>query len=224
MEKKVFAIVPVKRLENAKTRLSTILSEDDRSRLSYMMTRETLRRLGACTQLERVIVVSSDERAKELASLHGATFLHEEKDNGVNAAVSLADKYCLDHRADASIVVPQDLPLLDPQEISTVCELAELESRCIVICPSQRYDGTNLLLRKPPSAIPTFFDSNSYENHIAEAKKNGMSVRLFMSKKLMLDVDTPEDARQLLLLQQESAGPESEPLQFLRQKVAKPVP
>lgn len=215
---KVFAIVPVKRFENAKTRLSAMLSAENRTLLSSVMLRETLCALGSCRSLERIIVVSSDERAREIAAASGATYLYEEKDSGVNAAVAIADRYSMSHHADASIVVPQDLPLLDAQEISMACELAENDGSCIVICPSQRYDGTNILLRKPPDVIRTSFDKNSYDNHIALAKEAGVGVRLFLSKNLMLDIDTPEDA--CLLLHDKSLK-ENKVLEFIRQKELK---
>ena len=212
---KIFALVPAKKFENSKTRLSPMLSPEDRVQLSSIMLQEMLEKLATAPSLQRIVVVSSDERARELASSNGATFLHEEKDNGVNAAVELFDSHTMSHHADASIIIPQDLPLLDPQEIATITQLAETEEMCIVICPSQRYDGTNILLRKPPDAISTFFDRNSYENHIAAAKDMGVPVKLFLSKRLMMDVDTPEDAR---LLANDNSVKGSRALEFINQK------
>lgn len=217
---KVFALVPVKRFTNSKTRLSPMLSPDERLQFSTLMLQETLQKLAAAPSLHRVVVVSSDKRAHELASANGATFIEEEKDNGVNAAVALADSYTMSHHADASIVIPQDLPLLDSQEIPMITQLAETEEKCIVICPSQRYDGTNILLRKPPDAIPTFFDRNSYENHIGAAKALGVAVKLFLSKNLMLDIDTPDDAR---LLVSDNGAKDSKVLEFIKRKDLKRV-
>ena len=109
----------------------------------------------------------------------------------------LADSYSARESADATIVIPQDLPLLDAADISMACELAEKEDRCVVITPSLRYDGTNLLLRKPPEVMKTLYDSDSYESHVRTATELGIPVKLFLSKRVMCDVDTPEDARQL---------------------------
>ena len=213
---KVFAIVPVKKFENGKTRLSSMLSQEDRMHLSSIMLQETLLKLaGAGPIIQRIIVVSSDDRARKIADSHDALFLYEEKDNGVNSAVKLGDTYSLSHDADASLVVPQDLPLLNSQEVSAFCELANGEEKCVVICPSQRYDGTNLLLRKPPAIIPTFFDRNSYENHLALTKEMGIPVRIVTTKKLMLDIDTPDDVRLLL---SDPSPQESKVLEFLREK------
>ncbi len=216
---KVFAIVPVKRFENAKTRLSSILSHDDRISLASIMLDETLQILSNTTCIQKVIVVSSDDRARKIASSHGCDFLREVKDNGVNSAVGLADNYSMTHHADASIVVPQDLPLLHHLEISKVCGLAENEKKCIVICPSQRYDGTNVLLRKPPDVIPTFYDSNSYESHISAARDIRLQTKVYLSRKLMLDIDVPEDMQ---LLERENITDESKVLNFIKQRGTKP--
>ena len=92
---KTFAIVPVKRFENAKTRLSSILDMDDRIRLSLLMLKDTLHVLSVVHLLTKVITVSADKRVEEIAAKYGANFLLEEKERGVNSAVALADNYCM---------------------------------------------------------------------------------------------------------------------------------
>ena len=193
-----FAIVPIKRFENAKTRLSSILDKDDRIRLSLLMLEDTLKVLSVVRLLRQVILVSADMRVEEIAVKYGANFLLEEKERGVNSAVALADSYCMKEAADATMVIPYDLPLLDSTDISKACELAENESRCIVICPSLRYDGTNMLLRKPPSIITTFYDADSYNMHVKAAIRLGIPVKRLFSKSLMHDIDTPEDALEII--------------------------
>jgi 2-phospho-L-lactate/phosphoenolpyruvate guanylyltransferase len=213
---KTFAIVPVKRFENAKTRLSSMLDTEDRIRLSFLMLEDTLQILSVAPPLTQVIIVSADKRADEIATKHGAKFLPEEKEKGVNSAVALADGYCIEKEAaDATIVIPHDLPLLDSIVISKACELAEKESTCIVICPSVRYDGTNMLLRKPPSVIGTFYETDSYNMHVRTAIKLGIPVKPLLSKSLMYDIDTPEDALQLI--KEENVAAKS--LEFIKSKL-----
>lgn len=213
---KTFAIVPVKRFENAKTRLSSMLDTEDRIRLSSLMLEDTLQILSVAPSLTQVIIVSADKRADEIATKHGAKFLPEEKEKGVNSAVALADGYCIEKEAaDATIVIPHDLPLLDTIVISKACELAEKESTCIVICPSVRYDGTNMLLRKPPSVIGTFYETDSYNMHVRTAIKLGIPAKPLLSKSLMYDIDTPEDA--LHLIKEENVTAKS--LEFIKSKL-----
>jgi len=212
---KIFAIVPIKKFENAKTRLSSVLGTDDRTHLSLLMLQDTLQTLSVVQSLTQVITVSADKRVEEIALKYGATFLLEEKERGVNSAIVLADNYCIKEAADATMVIPHDLPLLDPIDISKACKLAENESRCIVICPSFRYDGTNILLRKPPLIIATFYDADSYNAHIKIATRLGIPVKRLFSKGLMHDIDTPEDATEII---KEETSVSSRSLEFIKSK------
>lgn len=217
---KTFAIIPVKKFENGKTRLSHLFSAEDRIHLSELMLDDTLSALSRARSLQckNIVVVSGDKRAEEIAAKRGTSFIREDRDRGVNSAVELADRYCTDQGADATVVIPQDLPLLDPYDIDMVCSMAGNEKICIVICPSLRYDGTNLLLRKPPSVIRTYYDNDSYEAHIKSASKSGVPVKLYFSKRLMIDIDTPEDAAQLA--KEVSAG-SSKTIEFIRSRISK---
>lgn len=197
----IIAIIPVKKFENSKTRLSSMLDVQERVRLSELMLEDTLAALGRARTLSEIAVVSADRRAAEIASKHGATLLAQERDSGVNSAVALADLHAEKKGADATVVIPQDLPLLGAADMEGICAMAQ--GRCIVICPSLRYDGTNVLLRMPPQVIATSYDNNSYEAHVRSARQAGAAVHVAKLERLMFDIDTPEDARQLAAMQGE---------------------
>jgi 2-phospho-L-lactate guanylyltransferase len=213
-----FAIVPVKTFENAKTRMSSVLTLRERVSLSRFMLEDTLRVLQRVSRLEKTVVVSNDISADEIAAKYRARFLREKKESGVNAAVALANTYCIKGGAESTIVIPQDLPLLDPAVVRSVCELTDGHQECIVICPSLRYDGTNMLLRKPPSVISTFYDNNSYWNHIKAASASGIPTKIIRARQFMFDIDTPEDAKEIAM---DLKGGESSALTFLRSKLQK---
>jgi 2-phospho-L-lactate guanylyltransferase len=213
---RVFAIVPVKIFEKAKTRLSSILDAYDRAQLSSLMLEDTLHILSTSPLLTEVVIVSSDKRAEELAVKRGAKFLHEEEENGVNSAIALADRYSIEKAAEATIVIPHDLPLLSTTDISEPYEMVKEESRCMVITPSLRYDGTNMLLRKPPCVIGTSYDNDSYNTHVNTAIKLGVPVKRLFSKTLMLDIDTPEDI--LSLITDETAR-SARSIEFIKSKL-----
>ena len=118
-----------------------------------------LRTLRKASTISRIVVVSSDKCAKEIATRMGVLFLQQQTDEGVNSAIALADDYCLLTGTEASIVLPQDLPLLLPQDVVEICQLAKTSEKCMIICPSLRYDGSNaccasLLFFSVQSMIP----------------------------------------------------------------------
>ena len=193
MSLKVFAIVPVKNFEKGKSRLASLLTVKERIKLSELFLELTLTTLTKTPVISQVVIVSSDKRAEEIVKKYDAIFLGEKKDQGVNAAVALADTYISEYAVDASIVIPQDLPLLVPEDIECICTAAQKHERCLVICPSRRFDGSNALLRKPPLLLKTNYDNDSYNIHIKNAKASNASVMIIQIKRIMLDIDTIED-------------------------------
>lgn len=193
MTLKIVAIVPVKNFERGKSRLASLLTVKERIKLSELFLDNTLNTLTKTPVISQSVIISSDKRAEEIVKKYDAIFLGEKKDKGVNAAVALADTHISEYAVDASIVIPQDLPLLLPEDIECICTAAEKNERCLVICPSLRFDGSNALLRRPPLLLKTNYDNDSYNIHIKNAEASNACVKSIHIKRIMIDIDTIED-------------------------------
>jgi 2-phospho-L-lactate guanylyltransferase len=213
---KIFALVPVKRFESSKSRLSSVLNVVERKELSELLLANTLRVLTQASAISEIVIVSSDEAAMEIARRNGVEVLRESKDNGVNAAIALADDYSFESGAEATLVIPQDLPLLVAADVNMICMNAQSTDRCLVVCPSIRYDGSNALLRKPSRLLKTSYDKDSFKAHIRAAIKFGIPIKVFLSKRIMLDLDTAEDIKILM-----NQGITNHPLAYLKSKLKK---
>jgi 2-phospho-L-lactate guanylyltransferase len=206
--------VPAKQFEKGKSRLASLLDIGDRVKLGELLLDSTLHTLENATALYSTVVISTDVRAKRIAKMHGAIFVDEGKQIGVNNAVNLANDYCARAGAVATVVVPQDLPLALSEDIDMICNSAKEYDRCLIICPSARYDGSNVLLRRPPKLIDSHYDNNSFNMHINAAKKIGAKIKIILSQRMMLDLDTLEDAQYL------AKEPRTcKPLVYLRSKL-----
>lgn len=126
----VYAIIPVKTFASSKKRLAGLLTVNERIKLSELMLKDVLSSVCNSKSICRVIVVSKDEHVFSVAKDYRVTFVQEEKELGVNAAVALTDAICKD--SDASIVIPQDLPLILPSDIDMLYDSAR-EKRCVVV-------------------------------------------------------------------------------------------
>ncbi|HYA82618.1 MAG TPA: 2-phospho-L-lactate guanylyltransferase [Candidatus Bathyarchaeia archaeon] len=195
---KIFALVPVKRFESSKSRLSSVLNVVERKELSELLLINTLSVLREASAISEIVIVSSDQVAMEIARRNGAKVLRESKDGGVNAAIARADDYSSENGAEATLVIPQDLPLLVAADVNMICRKAESADRCLVVSPSIRYDGSNALLRKPSRLLKTSYDEDSFNAHIRAATKVGIPIKVFLSKRIMLDLDTTEDIKILM--------------------------
>jgi 2-phospho-L-lactate/phosphoenolpyruvate guanylyltransferase len=211
---KTFAIVPAKQFEKGKSRLAPLLDICDRIKLGELLLDSTLHTLENATALYSTVVISTDLRAKKIAKMHGAVFVDEGKPIGVNNAVNMANDYCVRSGAVATVVVPHDLPLALSEDIDMICNAAKDYDRCLIICPSAKYDGSNVLLRRPPKLIDSHYDNNSFNMHIDAAKKIGAKIKIILSQRMMRDLDTLEDAQYL------AKEPRTcKPLVFLRSKL-----
>jgi 2-phospho-L-lactate guanylyltransferase len=166
-----------------------------------------------------VVVVSSDKLAERIAKIHNAKFLQEKKNQGVNAAVALADVYISEYAVDATIVIPQDLPLLLPEDIERICTSAQEHEKCLVICPSLRFDGSNALLRRPPLLISPNYDNDSYNVHIKKAKASDAIIKIIKTKRIMTDIDTVEDVINLIKINRRSKNNINKAIGFLSSKI-----
>lgn len=216
---KVFAIVPVKNFESGKSRLASLLTVEERVKLSELFLDYTLNTLTNTSAISNVVVVSSDKRAEGIAKIHNVKFLQEKKNQGVNAAVALADVYISEYAVDATIVIPQDLPLLLPEDIERICTSAQEHEKCLVICPSLRFDGSNALLRRPPLLISTNYDNDSYNVHIKKAKASDAIIKIIKTKRIMTDIDTVEDVINLIKINSRNKDNINKAVGFLSSKI-----
>ncbi|MGQ0638661.1 MAG: 2-phospho-L-lactate guanylyltransferase [Nitrososphaerota archaeon] len=189
------AIVPVKTFSKAKTRLN--LSSEKTEDLCKVMLNEVLHAISQSEQIEKIAIVSKDESAFKIGKKFSAIEIHDEKELGVNNAVSLADRYFLDKDFNATIVFPQDIPLIQPEDIRTLLDF-HLMPRSALVVPSRKFDGTNALLRAPVNLMETHYDEDSYKIHLTTAESKTALTALVLIRRIMLDIDEPEDLHYIL--------------------------
>ena len=192
---KIAAIIPVKTFSNAKTRLD--LSPQKIEELCKIMLEEILHTVSISPQIEKIIIVTKEEKAIEIGKKFNAEIIIDKKEESVNGAVALADRYLLDNNYDASIVFPQDIPYIKTQDIDFMLNYKTPPNFAIIV-PSRRFDGTNALVRMPVNLMETHYDEDSYKIHMNTAKEHTLNVAMVFVKRIMWDVDNTEDLKFLL--------------------------
>ncbi len=192
---KIAAIIPVKTFLSAKTRLD--LPHQQIKELCKIMLEEILHTLSISPQIEKIVMVTKEKKAIEIGKKFNTITIIDEKEESVNSAVALADKYLLENNYDASIVVPQDIPFIKTQDIDFMLNY-KMHPNFTIIVPSRRFDGTNALARMPIDLMETHYDEDSYKIHMNTAKKHTLNVAMVFVKRIMLDVDNMEDLKFLL--------------------------
>lgn len=188
----LWAIVPVKPLRRAKSRLASVLDRDERAALSQEMLIHTLGVLKEVPGIERVLVVSRDSHALALARDIGAHTVTERGEPQLNSALVRATLVARGYGVSGVLVIPADLPLLQKEDIEKLLARAK-DPPVVVIAPDRHGKGTNALLASPPGLIEYDFGPDSFRLHQERAKKAGARVEICELTSLGLDVDMPED-------------------------------
>ena len=191
------ALIPVKSLMTAKSRLSSSFTQHQRESLVLDMLHHVLCVLLDTELFEKVSVVSSDKHVLEKAYLWGAQVIVEEY-HGHNQALHAAALSEISEGVTTLLTISADLPLLTTQEIR--CFYEQSLQHDVVLAPSRDGTGTNAIMVHPPLAVPYVFGPGSLQNYVEAAKQKNLSYSKFRSIGLALDIDTIEDLDEVEIL------------------------
>ncbi len=189
----VLAVLPVKSLDLAKTRLAPALSAIDRRRLMLAMVTDVLTALRRSEHVARVVVVTDDRDVRHRSEAEGALVVSDESASSHSAA-ALRGIAASATPLDRVFLAPGDCPLLTEQDLATLLGRPQPP---VVIVPDRHGDGTNALLLDPPDAIEPSFGVGSCARHEALAREAGLSSAVLAITSLTLDIDTPDDLHTL---------------------------
>jgi 2-phospho-L-lactate guanylyltransferase len=181
----VLAIVPVKGLDGAKTRLAPVLAAPERARLVVEMLDRVLAACREADSIERTLLVTPDPALIR----DGAEVLMDAgTGHGDALALALADP----RAAGGALVVMADCPLATPEALDALVHAA----RPLALVPS-RDGGVNALALRAVEAFRPRFGIPA-EMTAAEARAAGVEPVVLEEPLLALDVDRPEDYELLL--------------------------
>ena len=188
----IYAIIPVSKFSNAKTRLSPFLELKERENLLKAMLKDVTETLKSV--VDKVIIISADKDVLEYANELEVLSLVENKGLNLNTAIEQAMDWCKD-KTKKVFITPSDIPLISKTNIKALIESSKLID--FIIAPSKG-GGTNGLIIKPQS-IDMKFGEFSFENHIKEANKNELEPVIYDSFYMSLDVNTTEDLGEIMI-------------------------
>lgn len=188
----IYAIIPVSKFKNAKTRLSPFLTEKEREKLLKVMLQDVTDTLKK--HVDKIFIISRDEDVLNYAeSLNLDTILEDENSN-LNKALTQAMKYCKG-KARKIMIVPSDIPLIGKTNVKMLIDASK--NLDFIIVPSKG-GGTNMIIMKP-MAIRTRFEGFSYKEHVNAAERKKLNPQVHDSLFMALDVNTAEDLGEIMI-------------------------
>ncbi len=222
-----YALVPVKALALAKSRLATYLSNRQRETLVLDMFQHVVYTLCDSEVFEQVYVVSADPRVLELAQHWGAEPLRETQP-GHNPALQEAALTILERAAwrhglystwaklteqgamqqreseKSALYLLKGIGLLTiSADLPLISQediralVAQAEGHQVVLAGSSEGTGTNAILMRPPLVLPYLFGPNSLPAYTRSARKHLIDYTLLPNANLAFDIDTIDNVREL---------------------------
>ncbi|WP_448189169.1 2-phospho-L-lactate guanylyltransferase [Azospirillum sp. sgz301742] len=186
----LWALVPVRSLDDGKRRLSPFLAPQERAALVRSMLEDGLDALRRCAAVDTVAVVTGDPAAAQIASEYGAALLPEAPEAGLNRSLECARAWLLSSTPRAHVLMmPADLPGITPAELESTVLAADAD----VVLARSTDGGTNAMFLRPVASLPFGFGPDSCRRHRDAAAAAGRSVRVVDSPGLALDIDHPDD-------------------------------
>jgi 2-phospho-L-lactate guanylyltransferase len=188
----LWAIVPIKPLRRGKSRLSKILSEEERTQLNHQLFLNTINVLREVKSISNILVVSRDSDVLTEARDLDVRTVTENGTPELNSALRRASLFSKMFSNEGILIVPADLPLLTPKDVEDFLQ-QRTQAPMIVISPDRRKKGTNMLLVDPADLITFSYGKDSFDIHRKLAKREGADVIVYENERIALDLDLPED-------------------------------
>ena len=190
-------LIPVKELSTSMSRLGDLLSQEEKIGLSLTMLEDVIKVVRGIEGIEPLVIVTRDARAAALAEGYEIEVIREpEETRGEGPAVDYGAGILEGRGIERLLVLPSDMPEVAAEDIKSILAIDAGEPS-VVMAPAHD-GGTNGMLRRPPTVIPSRFGPDSLTLHLQEAKDRGAATRIIKLESFRVDVDTPEDLAEVL--------------------------
>ena len=114
------AILPLKPIAEANTRLSPVLSPHQRHQLYEMMLIDVLSALSGISSIGGILGITNCAVAKKHLRSFGADILVDQDDSGLNVAIAKGLKELEQREVTGAFTIPGDIPVVTSDEITGV--------------------------------------------------------------------------------------------------------
>jgi 2-phospho-L-lactate guanylyltransferase len=188
----LWAIIPIKPLSRGKSRLSSVLSDQERENLNRNLLNRSINCLKQIDEIDQVIVISHDQAVLRFSREFGVKTLQENRNTDLNNALRKATQAAKAFNASKLLIIPADLPFMMPEDLISLIYKSKSAPE-IIIAPDRKMYGTNALFINPTGILDYDFGQWSFRKHIEQAERLKIRVEIYNNERLGFDLDLPED-------------------------------
>ena len=194
---KTSILIPMRSLNEGKTRLSNLLSPNKREKLIKLLFTQLLKKLKTLKNqspliFSDILVITPCDEVEKISKDFHVLVLKEQSLNGLNSAVKKGIYWSSENLYDSSLILPGDIIDPETEDIKKILQMGKKSRNSMVICPSTDF-GTNALFLSLPTRLNFKFGPNSFFEHQKEAKKISIRSIIAPVDSLKDDLDTGKD-------------------------------
>lgn len=189
-----WAVIPIKPLDDAKSRLADVLSAAQRRELVIALFAHTVKCLQETGKFEGIAVITADALVWELSRSLGIEVIEECAPSNLNLSLAKAMEWLKPRMVHSLMILPGDLPYLSSRLLADMVSEAE-KINLMMVSPDQNLSGTNALHVTPKEGLAFEFGEDSFMRHVHLARRMNYNLKIYMSDQLKVDIDTPDDYR-----------------------------
>ena len=194
---KTSILIPMRSINEGKTRLSNLLSPNKREKLIKLLFTQLLKKLKTLKDqfpliFSDILVITPCEEVEKISKDFHVHVLKEQSLNGLNSAVNKGISWASENLYDSSLILPGDIIDPETEDIKKILDMGRKSRNSMVICPSTDF-GTNALYLSLPTRLNFKFGPNSFFEHQKEAKKISIRSIIAPVDSLKDDLDTGKD-------------------------------
>ncbi len=197
LSKTVCAVVPIKAIATAKSRLADVLTADERKALVAAMAKDVISALKNCSAIDHVIIITDDKEVAKLAKKLDCKVWPQGPREGLSAAMNHTASRLKSLQVSTMVSVHGDLPLANVAAFDRLIKKINGLSQ-VFLLPAGIDDGTNVIVTSPPDILTFQYGQDSYYRHLDYCLNRDIQVATLWDDDLDLDIDTEADIRLLL--------------------------
>jgi 2-phospho-L-lactate guanylyltransferase len=192
-------VVPVKRLQQAKSRLSGFLEPAARQQLVITLVRHVIntvyRSIVSQSIPARIWLVSPDPTLRDVTNNKDVEWFPDPVEE-LNAALTAARHHLQQCGCSSMMILAGDLPFLTVDDVRLLIEALALADYDVVLAPDQEQRGTNALGYDCLLCFHSDLERISAAHHLRSAARLGLRVHLVHTPTLAFDLDDGERLQQ----------------------------
>ena len=202
---KTSILIPMRSLNEGKSRLSNLLSPNKREKLIKLLFIQLLKKLKTLKDqspliFSDILVVTPCEEVEKISKDFHVHILREQNLDGLNSAVNKGICWSSENLYDSSLILPGDIIDPETEDIKKILEIGKKSRDSMVICPSTDF-GTNALFLSLPTRFNVKFGPNSFFKHQKEAENISIRSIIAPVDSLKDDLDTGKDLEKFKIRQ-----------------------